>query len=367
VPAINAIEKDFNLPADNQKLLARKAGKPAIATLGSHCALQVLKGAKDEGFRTLLVCEKRRLGLYQRFGFIDEIIEVDSFKEILGDKCRKRLKQTNSVLVPHGTLISQMKGDEIEKINTPIFGNKWILRWEADRELKEKLMREACLRIPRTIKSKDDISGLCIVKLHGAAGGRGYYLAWNRESFEEGARRLIDQKAIRGENDLYIQEFVRGVPVYLQYFHSPITGELELLGIDRRYESDIDGIGRIPAKQQLGAGVEPSYNVIGNIPLVLRESLLHEVYRMGESFVRAAERLVSPGMTGPFCLEGVYDSEGRFTTFEFSARIVAGTNLYLDGSPYSGLLYNDPMSMGRRIAREVKIASKKGKLGKVVT
>jgi 5-formaminoimidazole-4-carboxamide-1-(beta)-D-ribofuranosyl 5'-monophosphate synthetase len=367
VPAINAIKKDFNLLADNQQLLARKAGKVTIATLASHCALQVLKGAKDEGLRTLLLCERRRLGLYRRFPFIDEIIEVDSFSEIIGDKCRKRLKQANSVLIPHGTLISQMRSDEIEKIDTPVFGNKWILRWEADRELKEKLMKEAGFRTPRTVRSKDEISGLCIVKLHGAAGGRGYYLAWNRESFEEGARRLIDQKTIRGESDLYIQEFIRGVPVYLQYFYSPITGGVELLGIDRRYESDIDGLGRIPAKQQLGAGAEPSYNVIGNIPLVLRESLLDEVYRMGESFVRAAERLVPPGMTGPFCLEGVYDSEGRFTTFEFSARIVAGTNLYLDGSPYSGLLYDDPMSMGRRIAREVKIASKKGKLSKVMT
>jgi 5-formaminoimidazole-4-carboxamide-1-(beta)-D-ribofuranosyl 5'-monophosphate synthetase len=327
----------------------------------------VLKGAKDEGFRTLLICEKRRLGLYRRFGFIDEIIEVDNFKEVLGEKCQKRLKQANSVMIPHGTLISQMRSDEIEKIDTPIFGNKWILRWEADRDLKEKLMKEAGLSIPRTVNSKDDISGLCIVKLHGAAGGRGYYLAWNRESFEEGARRLIDQKLIKGEGDLYIQEFVRGVPVYLQYFYSPITGELELLGIDRRYESDIDGIGRIPAKQQLGAGVEPSYNVIGNIPLVLRESLLDEVYRMGENFVRAAERLVPPGMTGPFCLEGVYDSQALFTTFEFSARIVAGTNLYLDGSPYSGLLYDDPMSMGRRIAREVKTANKHGKMNKIVT
>jgi 5-formaminoimidazole-4-carboxamide-1-(beta)-D-ribofuranosyl 5'-monophosphate synthetase len=206
------------------------------------------------------------------------------------------------------------------------------------------------------------------VKLHGAAGGRGYFLAWDRESFEEGARRLIDQKTIRGESDLYIQEFIRGVPVYLQYFYSPITEELELLGIDRRYESDIDGISRIPAKQQLGTGsIEPSYNVIGNIPLVLRESLLEEVYKMGENFVHAAERLVPPGMPGPFCLEGVYDSEGKFTTFEFSARIVAGTNLYLDGSPYSGLLYDEPMSMGRRIAREVKVAKKEGKLGKVIT
>ncbi len=351
--------------------MARKVAtnnKLTIATLGSHCSLQVLKGAKDEGFRTLLVCEKRRLGLYSRFRFIDEIVEVDSFSQILDDVNRKRLVQTGSVLIPHGTLISQMKSEDIEKIDIPVFGNKWILRWEADRDLKERMMRDAGLKIPPTVRSKNDINGLCIVKLHGAAGGRGYYLAWNRESFEEGARRLIDQKLIRGESDLYIQEFIRGVPVYLQYFYSPITEEVELLGIDRRYESDIDGIGRIPAKQQLGAGnIEPSYNVIGNLPLVLRESLLDEVYKIGENFVRAAERLVPPGMPGPFCLEGVYDREGKFTTFEFSARIVAGTNLYLDGSPYSGLLYDEPMSMGRRIAREVKIAKKKGKLDKVIT
>lgn len=327
----------------------------------------MLKGAKDEGFRTLLVCERQRLGLYRRFRFIDEILEVDSVSEVMSDRCRKFLEQTNSILIPHGTLISQMKSDEIEKIGTPIFGNKWILRWEADRELKEKLMDEAGLRTPRPVKSKDEIDGLCIVKLHGAAGGRGYYLAWNRESFEKGARRLIDQKVISSEKDLYIQEFIRGVPVYFHYFYSPITGELELLGIDRRYESDIDGIGRIPARQQLEVEIEPSYNVIGNIPLVLRESLLDGVYKMGENFVRAAERLVPPGMIGPFCLEGVYDREGKFTTFEFSARIVAGTNLYLDGSPYSGLLYDDPMSMGRRIAREVKIASSKGKLARIIT
>lgn len=338
-----------------------------IATLGSHCALQVLKGAKDEGFRTLLVCEKKRIGLYERFGFIDEMIVVDKFSEVTGDRCRSALKKKNAVIIPHGTLISQMSSDEIEKIQTPVFGNKWILRWEADRELKQKLMEEAGLSTPRPVGSKDDIDGLCIVKLHGAAGGRGYYLAWNRESFEEGAQRLVKQGMIKGEQDLYIQEFIRGVPAYLQYFYSPVTKSLELLGVDRRYESDIDGIGRIPAKQQLGAGGEPSYTVVGNIPLVLRESLLDEVYKMGENFCRAAERLVKPGMPGPFCLEGVYDSEGKFTTFEFSARIVAGTNLFVDGSPYSSLLYDDPMSMGRRIAREVKIAKRKNQLSKVIT
>jgi 5-formaminoimidazole-4-carboxamide-1-(beta)-D-ribofuranosyl 5'-monophosphate synthetase len=72
-------------------------------------------------------------------------------------------------------------------------------------------------------------------------------------------------------------------------------------------------------------------------------------------------------MPGPFCLEGVYDKEGKFTTFEFSARIVAGTNLYIDGSPYSGLLYDEPMSMGRRIAREVRMAVRKRRVGEIVT
>ncbi len=52
----------------------------AIATLGSHCSLQVLKGAKDEGLKTILVCEKKREKLYKRFPFIDELIMVDSFK-----------------------------------------------------------------------------------------------------------------------------------------------------------------------------------------------------------------------------------------------------------------------------------------------
>lgn len=338
-----------------------------IATLGSHCSLQVLKGAKDEGFRTLLVCEKSRLGLYKRFNFIDDMIVVDKFSEILEHFCQMRLEQTNSIIIPIGTLVAYMSTEQIESIASPFFGNKWILRWESDRMLKQKLMEESRLKTPKAVKSKNEIEKLCIIKLHGAAGGRGYFLAWNKKTFEEGAEKLIERHVINSEDELYIQEYVTGVPAYLQYFYSPLTNEIELMGVDRRYESDIDGLGRIPSKQQLGIDLEPSYNVVGNIPLVLRESLLAEVYAMGEKFVAAAKRLIPPGMTGPFCLEGVYDREGEFTTFEFSARIVAGTNLYVEGSPYSDLIFAEPMSMGRRIARELKIANKKGRINEVIT
>ena len=88
---------------------------------------------------------------------------------------------------------------------------------------------------------------------------------------------------------------------------------------------------------------------------------------MGEKFVEASKKLVTPGMTGPFCLEGVYDDNGRFTAFEFSARIVAGTNLYVEGSPYSAFIYDEPMSMGKRIAREIKNAEKDNQLVNILT
>jgi 5-formaminoimidazole-4-carboxamide-1-(beta)-D-ribofuranosyl 5'-monophosphate synthetase len=339
----------------------------SIVTLGSHCALQVLKGAKDEGFTTLLVCEKKREKLYQRFSFIDELILVDSFKEILEPRCISKLEEKKSIIIPHGTLISQMQPYEIESIKIPIFGNKWILRWESDRKMKEKLMLESKLDIPKSVSDPKEISGLVIAKRHGAAGGKGYFLATSEKDYKRKRDRLIDQGLIKGDNDLYLQEYAFGVSAYLQYFYSPVSDSLEFFGVDRRYESDIDGLGRIPASQQTDIDKIPSFNVIGNSPLVLRESLLEEVYSMGERFVEAAKRLVPPGMNGPFCLEGVYDENGQFTSFEFSARIVAGTNLYIDGSPYSTFIHNEPMSMGRRIAREIKIGNEKNQLYKIVT
>ena len=339
----------------------------SIATLGSHCALQVLKGAKDEGFKTVLICEKKREQLYSRFKFIDEMFIVDSFTEITKKKCESVLQENESILIPHGTLISQMSSEEIESIKTPIFGNKYILRWESDRLLKEQLMKEAKLNVPESISSPKEISELVIAKRHGAAGGKGYFLASSEQEYNKKRDRLIKQGLITGDNDLYIQKYFSGVLAYLQFFYSPIKNELEFFGIDKRHESDIDGLSRIPAENQLKTDTISSFNVIANSPLVLRESLLDNVYTMGENFVEASSKLVPPGMNGPFCIEGVYDENANFHTFEFSARIVAGTNLYVNGSPYTALNYDEPMSMGRRISREIKFAEAKDELKNITT
>lgn len=338
-----------------------------IATLGSHCSLQVLKGAKDEGLKTLLICEKKREGLYRRFKFIDELVLVDSFLDILEPKYAKILEDQKSVLIPHGTLISQMTTEQIESIKTPVFGNKWILKWESDRVLKEKLMHEAHLTVPQSVPSPDKIKRLTIAKRHGAAGGKGYFLTTDESDYIKKRDRLIAMGLIKGDSDLYLQEYVMGVLAYLQFFYSPLSEELEFFGVDKRHESDIEGLARIPSQQQIDMDYISSFNVIGNSPMVLRESLLQDVYEMGQRFVDASRDLVKPGMNGPFCIEGVYDQDGKFWSFEFSARIVAGTNIYMEGSPYSTLLYNEPMSMGRRIAREVKTAVDSKKLDKITT
>ena len=336
----------------------------AVSTLGSHCSLQLLKGAKDEGLETILVSEKRRMSLYGRFPFIDKIIPVDSFGEILGDECASSLE--GSVLIPHGTLIAQMSPDQIESIRVPVFGNKYILRWESDRVLKERMMDAAGLPVPRAVGSPDEIAGQVIVKRQGAAGGKGYFMASSPQEFHARREALIADGVISPEEPLYIQEYVSGVLAYLQFFYSPLRDEVEFFGCDQRHESDIEGLARIPASSQVQSAV-PSFNVIGNSPLALRESLLDGAYRMGEDFVRAARKMAPPGMNGPFCIEGVYNSEARFTSFEFSARIVAGTNIYMDGSPYYTLLFGEPLSMGRRIAREIKNAADTGELSKITT
>jgi 5-formaminoimidazole-4-carboxamide-1-(beta)-D-ribofuranosyl 5'-monophosphate synthetase len=139
------------------------------------------------------------------------------------------------------------------------------------------------------------------------------------------------------------------------------------MGFDKRYESNVDGIGRISARDQIVLdNVDPSYVIVGNIPIVVRESFLSRFIEMGENVVEQSQKIAPPGLFGPFCLEAVLTPEEDIKVFEISARIVAGTNPYVDGSPYTSLKYKEPMSTGRRIAREIKMAIKQNRLKEVL-
>jgi 5-formaminoimidazole-4-carboxamide-1-(beta)-D-ribofuranosyl 5'-monophosphate synthetase len=328
-----------------------------IATLGSHSALQILKGAKDEGFKTIAVCEKKRVKPYEHFRVADKIIRLDSFRDL--PKITKKLNDENAILIPHATFIDLFRQDVIEKLNIKYFGNRKMLGWEADRAKQREWLKKAGLTLPKIFKTPEEIDRPVIIKFYGARGGKGFFLAKSAEEFY----KKIEEHQGRS---YIIQEYIVGAPIYIHYFYSVVNEEVEVLSFDKRYESNVDSIGRIAAKDQLDLGLDTSYNITGNVPLVLRESLLPQVFEMGEAVVKASRKLEKHGLFGPFSLETIITPELRFYVFEISARIVAGTNPYIRGSPYTDLRYNEPMSTGRRMAREIKMAIEKKILSKVL-
>jgi len=328
-----------------------------IATLGSHSALQILKGAHDEGFKTLAITNPQTERLYRSFRFVDEIIVVptySAFPSLLAELDRRKV-----IIVPHGSFVAYLSPEEHKAMTVPYFGNKAILDWEASRELQRQWLTRAGLRLPRQFKSGAEIDRPVIVKLYGAAGGKGYMFIRDATDFEERAGQLKQQ--------FMIQEYIIGVPLYIHYFYSPLSGELEIMSMDRRYETNVDSLGRIPAAAQEGMDVDPSYVVVGNSPVSLRESMLAEALEMGDNVIRVSKEICGPkGLFGAFCIETIITPDMHFYVMEISARIVAGSNLFIDGSPYSYLNYSEPMSTGRRIAREIKNALLTSNLAQVL-
>lgn len=327
-----------------------------IATLGSHTALQILKGAKDEGFETMVLCTSGMAPIYRNFRVADEIIELGSLRDFFLHE--DELVRKKAILIPHASLISYLDLGRIENLRVPYFGNKAMLRWEADRLLQRKLLQTAGLKLPLIFDSPDKIDRPVIVKFYGARGGKGYFVVKSEEEFREKMRSV-------GHGEQYIiQEYIVGVPLYAHYFYSRIRGELEIMGFDKRYESNVDSIGRIAAKDQMHLDLETSYNIVGNTPVVVRESLLPKIYEMGMAVLEATKEI--GGMFGPFCLEMIITPQLDFYVFEISGRIVAGTNPYIAHSPYTYVRHGESMSTGRRIAREIKEAIAQGRLQDVL-
>ena len=330
-----------------------------IATIGSHSALQILKGAHDEGFSTIAICLKGREEPYKLFKVADEIISIGSYKEIF--KLQDRLIKENAIFIPHASLITYLGVEAVEKFKVPYYGNKNILRFESDRKIERVWLKNSGLKVPKLFENPKDIDRAVIVKFHGARGGKGYFLAKNEKDFKQKI------KLHPGEKDYVIQEYIVGVPMFIHYFYSTLTDELEIMGFDKRYESNVDSLGRVSARDQMALPkVDPSYVIVGNLPVVVRESFLPRIIDMGRKVINQSRKIVKGGLWGPFCLETIMTPEEEIRVFEISARIVAGTNPYIDGSPYTWLRYNEPMSTGRRIAREIKIAIKENKLNKIL-
>ena len=336
-----------------------------IGTVCSHSSLQIFHGARQEGFKTLGIAVGKQPKFYDAFPLArpDEFLVVDSYKEIpdLADDLVSR----HVVTVPHGSFVEYVGADRFAKMAVPTFGNREVLRWETDREKQRDWLTSAGVDMPRKIVRPEDIDRPVFVKYYGAKGGRGAFIAKNAEEF---------RASIKPGMKYTIQEYIIGTRYYLQFFYSPITdqgyrlsrGSLEMLGIDRRDEANIDEMYKLGAQEALRKiGLYPTFVVTGNMPVVLRESLLPTAFEMGERVVERSKELFG-GMIGPFCLETIVTDQLKFKVFEISTRIVAGTNLFISGSPYADMV-EPGMSTGRRIAREIRAGWKQGRLAEILS
>jgi 5-formaminoimidazole-4-carboxamide-1-(beta)-D-ribofuranosyl 5'-monophosphate synthetase len=338
---------------------AGASGKPLVTTLGSHSALQILKGAHDEGLPNLVIATTGRDALYRRYGFIDEVVAIPEYGRF--PALEDELSSRGAVVVPHGSFVAYLGREANERMGTAYYGNKAVLRWEGDRNRQREWLVEAGVPLPAEFSRAEDVDEWPVmVKYHGAAGGAGYVLAGSREALDEHLSGI-------GDTPYTIQRYVIGVTLYVHYFQSVVRDRIEILGMDRRYETNVDALGRLPHSAQMAVDPAPSYVVVGNSPLVLRESMLETAYRMGEQVVESSRRIIDErGLWGPFCLETVITPDMQFHVIEISCRIVAGTNMFADSSPYSTFFFDEPMSTGRRISRELREAAELGRLADVV-
>ncbi len=377
-----------------ERILGAYGAPPVVGVVGSHSALDTADGAAAEGFRTLVLAQAGREATYARYyrarrsptgelerGCVDEVWTYRAFSDIARPEEQERLRRTHVLLVPNRALSSYVPLDVIEQeLRVPIVGSRALLRIEerTERENYYTLLGRAGIPTPQRLDGPSAIDGLAIAKLPHARRRleRGFFTAATPAEFATKSAALLSAGTISREDlaGARIERYVLGPVFNFNFFFSPLVPRadgLELLGVDERRESSLDGLVRLPAAEQLelgAAGRTPDYTVVGHGTLTVRESILEEVFRLGERFVDAARERYPPGILGPFCLQTCIDPDGRPWVFDVAARLGGGTNIHLAmGHPYANALWRTPMSSGRRLAVEIRRALALGRLREIVT
>lgn len=184
----------------------------------------------------------------------------------------------------------------------------------------------------------------------------------------------------------------------------------QFLSIDERRETILDGLKRLPNDVQEKIKKVPSFEVTAHLSMSLKESLLKDTERFADAFLLATKKYEPPGIIGAWCLQtlitwdkvskynlkpvvklsntsirqggpktgedyGLYDvPEGAEpsmhipVTQDVALRHGGGTNTHMGvGSQYANAKFQRPMSMGDRIALEIKRANAEHLLEEIVT
>ena len=350
--------------------------KLRIGMTASHSALDICDGAIEEGFPTVAYCQKGREKTYSEYfktvrnqsgrvirGMVDKAIVLDRFDEVLQPSFQQVMRDRNE-----------------NDFRVPMFGSRNMLRMEERTEEQDYywILDKAGLPYPEAIENPEDIDCLVIVKLHHAEKilERGFFTCASFSEYKEKSEALlqqgvIDEASLAGAR---IERYVIGPVFNLNFFYSPLEEEmskLELLGVDWRFESSLDGHVRLPAPQQMTMPIHqqiPEMTVVGHNTATIRESLLEEAFALGEKFITASKEHYDPGIIGPFCLQTCIDKDMNYSIYDVAPRVGGGTNVHMSvGHPYGNSTWRKQMSSGRRIAMELRNAVEQDRLDEVLT
>jgi 5-formaminoimidazole-4-carboxamide-1-(beta)-D-ribofuranosyl 5'-monophosphate synthetase len=356
-----------------------------IGVLGGHSGLDVCRGAKKHGFRTIAVCQKDREKTYTKYyktrkdgrGCIDETIVLDKFSDITKPKVQEELRKKNTIFIHNRYFWVYFDFKDIENnFMIPIFGTRSMLKLE-ERDVPKNqyyLLDKAGIRFPKIFKSPKDIDRLVIVKVSEAIRGyeRAFFYATSYDDYRKKSEELLAKKMITKDalDKAVIEEYVIGAQINFNYFYSVINNELEIMGTDTRRQTNLDGLIRLPANEQLEVlkHLKPKIIETGHIAATTKESIIEKIFNLGEKFVKTTQKECPPGIIGPFALQGAIAADKgkeEMVVFDVSMRIPGSPLTRF--TPHSGYLYGDSISYGERIAMEIKKAINLDKLKEIVT
>lgn len=360
----------------------------AICVLGSHSALEICRGAKDEGFKTITICQKGREKTYSKYyklrkrfgrdaGCIDSVMMLEKFSDMLSQDVQEELRSNNTIIIPHRSLCVYLGYEHIEsELKVPLFGNRYLLKIE-ERNVERNqyyLLEKADIPHPRIIRDPSEIDSPVMVKAPEAMRGfeRAFFIASSEDEYYRKAdeierRGLITRESLKNS---VIEELVIGAPFNFNFFYSSLDAEVELLGIDTRRQTNLDGLVRLPSpiQSEVLRHVEARNIEVGHIACTVRESLLERAFELAEKFLRVTLHEYPPGIIGPFALQAMIvpgPPHEEIVVYDVSVRVPGSPGIKY--TPYCEYLWGESMSVGKRIAIEIREAVAQDRLGELIT
>lgn len=356
-----------------------------VGIFGSHSAKETGISAKSFGLKTVVIVQRGRDRLYTEFNrhLYDEVIILDSFKELLNEEIQEKLLELNTIFIPNRSFAVYVGYDGIEReFAVPVYGNRFMLRAEERNFEKGQyyLLKKAGLRFPVEFEKPEDIDRLVVVKVQQAKNPleRAFFYASSPEDYYAQAEELIRQGIITedGLKKARIEEYVLGAR-FNANFHSyalkDVFGSFDFVGFSDRRQVNLQGFLNLPARDQLKINVPVKNEEIGHYGITMRESKQQMVYECAEKFIRTCSQEYPPGIIGLFGLQGAmaYDDDRlEFFIFDVSPR-VPGDPAIGPTSPEMrnlklkhGINIEDPLDLSMM---EIIKAKELGRLEEIVT